>query len=152
MSSVKVILTDDVASLGFAGDVVNVKPGYARNFLLPQKKAMMADPKNLKVMEHARFLAQHKMKKIKSEAEAVAAKMAEVSLNIAHKVGEEGKLFGSVTSIEIEKALRGEGFEVDKRNILLEKPIKELGEFAVPVKLHPEVTQDVKVAVVAEEA
>lgn len=152
MSGMKVILTEDVSSLGFAGDIVNVKGGYARNYLIPRNKALVADPRNVKAMEHAKFLAEHKLKKVKAGVEALAEKLADVTVTIAHKVGEEGKLFGSVTSMEIEKDLKEQGFEIDRRNILLDKPIKELGEFKVPVKLHPEITQEIKIEVVKEEA
>jgi len=150
MSSMRVILTEDVPSLGYAGEIVNVKSGFGRNFLFPRNKAMMADSKNVKAMEHAMFIAEHKAKKIQGEFQGLAEKMSAEKLTLAHKVGEEGKLFGSVTSLEIERALNAKGFEVDHRKIVLDKPIKELGEFTVPVKLHKDVSANVKIEVVAE--
>ena len=152
MSSMSLILTEDVSSLGLAGDIVNVKAGYGRNYLLPQKKAMLADSKNVKALEHAKFLAEHKVKKMKAEFEGLAEKLSAVTVTLSHKVGEGDKLFGSVTTMEIERALKEKGFEIDRKKILLEKPIKELGEFSVPVKLHPEITTALKIEVVKEEA
>lgn len=148
MSSMRLILTEDVQSLGYAGDIVNVKGGYGRNYLLPRNKAMIADNKNVKAMEHAKFLAEHKLKKIKAALQEIADKISGEKVTISHKVGEEGKLFGSVTSIEIEKELKEKGFDIDRRKILLEKPIKELGEFSVPIKLHQDITPELKVEVV----
>ena len=150
MSSMKVILTEDVQSLGYAGEIVNVKGGYGRNYLLPRNKAMVADSKNVKAMEHAKFIAEHRVKKITGEFQGLADKMAAEKITLAHKVGEEGKLFGAVTALEIAKALSEKGFEIDHRKIGLEKPIKALGEFTVSVKLHKDVSADVKVEVVAE--
>lgn len=151
MSSMRLVLTEEVASLGNVGDIVNVKAGYGRNYLLPQKKAMLADSKNVKAMEHAKLMADHKVRKMKVEFESIAEKMAKLTITLSHKVGEGDKLFGSVTSMEIEKALKEHGFEIDRKKILLEKPIKVLGKFTVPVKLHPEITSDLKIEVVREE-
>lgn len=150
MSSMRVILTEDVPSLGYAGEIVNVKNGFGRNFLLPRNKAMMADSKNVKAMEHAKFIAEHKVKKIQGEFQGLADKISAEKLTLTHKVGEEGKLFGSVTSLEIAKALNEKGFEIDHRKIVLDKPVKELGEFTVPVKLHKDISANVKIEVVAE--
>lgn len=150
MGNMKLILTEDVQHLGFAGDIVNVRGGYARNFLIPQKKAMLADPRNVKALEHSKLLAEHKVKKIKKGAEEIAEKLRGITITIARKVGEDEKLFGSVTSIDVENFLKAEGFEIDKRQIHLEKPLKKLGEYIVPVRLHKEVTADVKLMVVKE--
>lgn len=149
-SSMNVILKADVSKLGVVGDVVRVKGGYARNFLIPQGKALLADSRNVKVVEHAKFLAQHAVEKVRKAAEEVSDKLKEVSLSITLKVGEDDKVFGSVTSIDIENALKAEGFEMDRRKIQLEKPIKELGDFEIPVKLHKDVTVNVKLQVIKE--
>ena len=148
MNTMRLILTEDVPSLGNAGEIVNVKNGFGRNFLLPQNKALIADTKSVKALEHAKFLADHKLKKLKGEVQVLAEKLSALTITLAHKVGEGDKLFGSVTTIEIEKSLKEKGFTIDRKKILLDKPIKELGEFKVPVKLHPEVTTDLKVEVV----
>ena len=113
-------------------------------------KALMADSKNVKAMEHAQFIAEHKVKKITGEFQGLADKMSAEKITLAHKVGEEGKLFGAVTALEIAKALSEKGFEIDHRKIGLEKPIKALGEFTVPVKLHKDISANVKIEVVAE--
>jgi len=115
-----------------------------------RNKAMLADSKNVKALEHAKFIAEHKLKKIRGEFQGLADKVAAEKITLAHKVGEEGKLFGAVTALEIAKALNAKGFEIDHRKIGLEKPIKELGEFTVPVKLHKDISADLKIEVVAE--
>ena len=144
----KVILKEDVASLGSMGDVVEVAPGYARNFLIPKKKAFEATAKNLKAIEHQKKLLTDQTKREMKEAEALAVRINEISITIPVQVGEEEKLFGSVTNKDIGEALAKEGVEVDKHIILLEKPIKELGIFTVPVKLHSEVTANLRVWIV----
>ena len=149
-SSMRVVLTEDVPSLGYTGEIVNVKGGFARNYLLPRNKAMLADSKNVKAMEHAKFIAEHKVKKLRDEFQELADKISAEKVTLTHKVGEEGKLFGSVTNLEIAKALNEKGFEIDHRKIGLEKPIKALGEFTVSVKLHKDVSADLKIEVVAE--
>ena len=150
MSSLKVVLTADVPSLGYAGDVVNVKGGYARNFLLPRNMCLVADPRNLKSLEHGKRVAEQQLKKIRKGAEDVAERLRQTAVTIARKVGEDEKLFGSVTSMDVEHALKAEGFDVDRRRIHIDKPLKSLGEFIVPVKVHKDVTADVQVKVVAE--
>jgi large subunit ribosomal protein L9 len=144
----KVILKEDVATLGHMGDVVEVAPGYARNFLIPRNKAFEATAKNLKTVEHQKKLLADETKRRTKEAETLATKINEASVTISVQVGEEEKLFGSVTNKDIGEALAKEGIEVDKHVILLEKPIKELGIFTVPVKLHSEVTANLKVWIV----
>ncbi len=144
----KVILKEDVANLGRMGDVLEVASGYARNFLIPKKKAFEATAKNLKAIEHQKKLLADQMKREKKEAEALAIRINESSITIPVQVGEEEKLFGSVTNKDIGEALAKEGIEVDKHKILLEKPIKELGIFTVPIKLHSEVTANLKVWIV----
>lgn len=144
----KVILAADVDRLGQMGDLIDVANGYARNFLLPKKLAAMATVKNVKILEHEKRLIADQIRKQKHSAEDTAKKIGELSLTIGAKVGEEGKLFGSIASKEIVDALAKEGVEIDKRKILLEKPIKEMGSYQVPVKIHHDVTAQVKVEVV----
>ncbi len=144
----QVILQEDVAELGRAGDVVNVKEGFGRNFLLPRKKAVLADPKNLKQLEHQKRVVAAKHQKIKCMAEELSLKLKTVSLTISRESGEEDKLFGSVTVKDIADALRAEGVMVDRHNITIAEPIKQLGVFDIPVKLHAEVVGQVKVWVV----
>ena len=150
MSSMNVILKTDVSNLGVTGDIVKVKGGYARNFLLPQGKALLADSRNIKVVEHAKFLAQHAVEKMRKAAEELAEKLKPLSLTIVQKVGEDERLFGSVTSMDVEHALNAEGFTIDRRAIHLEKPLKQLGVYEIPVKLHRDVTVNVKLQVISE--
>jgi large subunit ribosomal protein L9 len=146
----QVILQEDVASLGKAGEVVNVRDGYGRNYLLPKGLAVVAEPKNLKMLEHQKRVVAAKEGKRKSSAEDLASKLGSLSLTISREAGEAEKLFGSVTTKDIAEALRKEGYNIDRRDITLDEPIKQLGIFDVPVKLHPEVTGTVKVWVVAK--
>lgn len=148
----KVILLEDVVNLGKTGDMVNVKEGYARNFLLPRKLVIVATPKNLKAFEHQKRLVQSKIKKNKSDAQKLAEKLESISLTIPQKVGEEDKLFGSVTAITIAEFLKQqEGIELDKRKIELAEPIKRLGIYTIPIKVHPDVTANLRVWVVKGE-
>jgi large subunit ribosomal protein L9 len=146
----QVILLEDVPSLGKAGDQVKVSDGYGRNYLVPQKKAILATEKSLKALEHQKRLVQQRMGKTKKDAERMAQQIETLSCTFAKAVGESGKLFGSVTSMEIESYLKENGITVDRKKILLEEPLKNLGMFTVPVKLHPEVTAQLKVWVVQE--
>lgn len=148
----KVILREDVDKLGRMGDLVNVADGYARNFLLPRNMAALATTKNIKSLEHEKRVIADRIKKEKMAAEEEAKKIGAISVSISVQVGEEGKLFGSVTSKDIADAIVAQGFEIDKRKIQLEKPIKETGTFMVPVKVHHDVTAQVKVEVVKAEA
>jgi large subunit ribosomal protein L9 len=146
----KVILLENVPSLGKAGDLVKVSDGYGRNYLIPQKKAILATEKSLKVIEHQKRLVQQQMEKVKKNAEKLGRKIETLSCTFAKTVGESGKLFGSVTSMDVENYLKENGIEVDRKKIALEEPIKNLGMFTVPIKLHPEVTTHLKVWVVQE--
>ncbi|HEX3275464.1 MAG TPA: 50S ribosomal protein L9 [Gemmatimonadales bacterium] len=145
-----VILREDVRSLGKAGEMVRVKPGYARNYLLPQGLAFEATEGNKK-----RIAAETRARGVRSqaeraEAEQVAARLGAVELTLTGKAGEEGKLFGSVTAQDIAEALAAKGHQVDRRRIELEHPIKTLGHHTVSIRVHPEVHAEVRVAVVAE--
>jgi large subunit ribosomal protein L9 len=144
----QVILQEDVHKVGKAGDVVQVRDGYGRNFLLPQKKAVLANPKNLRQLEHQKRVVMAKQQKIRRKAEDLAAKLRDISLTISREVGEEDRLFGSVTTKDISDALRNEGYIIDRHDIRLEEPIKQLGIFDIPIKLHPEVTGEIKLWVV----
>ncbi|MGE5313343.1 MAG: 50S ribosomal protein L9 [Acidobacteriota bacterium] len=146
----KVILRQNYEGLGNIGDVVTVKDGYARNFLVPRKIAYRAAAGSLKALEEEKKQNERKEVKLVKEAEALASKLGNVSLTISMKVGEDEKLFGSVTSQMIAEALAAQNFTVDKRDITLEEPIKALGIFEVPVKLHTKVSAKVKVWVVRE--
>jgi large subunit ribosomal protein L9 len=146
----KIILREDVEHLGTAGEVVNVRNGYARNFLMPRNFAVPATSNNIKAFEHVKRSMDAKRAKRHKEAEAMKAKLERVSCSIAKKVGEQDKLFGSVTSQDIEKAFAAEGFAIDKKDILLAEPIKALGVYAVPVRVFDEVVANCKVWVVRE--
>lgn len=146
----QVILLENITSLGKAGDLVKVSDGYGRNYLIPQKKAILATEKSLKVIEHQKRQVQQRMEKTKKDLEKMAKQIENLSCTFAKTVGESGKLFGSVTSMDIENYLKENGIEVDRKKITLEEPIKNLGMFTVPIKLHPEVTAHLKVWVVQE--
>jgi large subunit ribosomal protein L9 len=146
----KVILTEDVAHRGAAGDMLKVKDGYARNFLIPNGMAIVATTENVKQLEHQKRQVQAKLNKLKKESEGVARKIEAISCTIARAAGEEDKLFGSVTSADIYTSLKNEGIDVDKKKILLDEPIKSLGIFTVPIKIHSDVTANLKVWVVKE--
>jgi large subunit ribosomal protein L9 len=148
--NVQIILNEDVANLGRTGDVVKVRPGYARNFLFPRKLAIEASTKSLRAFEHNKRLAMGKREAQKTEATDLKRKLDGLTISIGAHAGEEGKLFGSVTTIDIERALREKGFSVERRKIHLAEPIKQLGEFTVPVRLQPEVEASLKVEVKAE--
>ena len=146
----EVILRDHVDNLGKRGEVVKVADGYARNFLLPRKLALVATPGNLKQVERERVKLDAKELEEKTAAEAVAARMSSVEVVIARRVGETEALYGSVTSADIAEALLKRGFDIDKRRVGLREPIKKISDVTVPVKLHPEVVVQVPVRVVAE--
>jgi large subunit ribosomal protein L9 len=148
----EVILKEDVNKLGQRGDVVKVADGYGRNFLLPKKLAMEATAANKVVIEQMKQSAVRRSAKEKSEAELLVTQLNQVELVFERKVGENEHLFGSVTASEIAHALEGKGFTIDRRKLQLEEPLRQLGEFHVPIKLHREVTAHVKVTVKAEDA
>jgi len=144
----QVILQQDIPNVGKAGDVVTVREGYARNYLLPKKLAEVADPGNLKQLEHHKRVVATKISKMKKSAEELAVKLSQLSVTISRESGEGDKLFGSVTNKDLAEALRAEGFTVDRHDIRLEDTIKTLGIFDIPVRLHPEVVGTFKVWVV----
>jgi len=145
----KVILQENIDTLGQIGDIVKVAPGYARNYLLPKGLAIEATEKNAKALEHAKRQLAYKKNKALEAAKLVATKLEAVTVALAHQAGEEGKLFGSVTTMEIAAFLKEQGLEIDRKKMVLVDPIKQLGDYTVPVKIHPEVTANLKVQVTA---
>jgi len=145
----EVILKEDIATLGKIGEVVRVRDGYARNYLLPRGLVLEANKRNLKTFEHQKKIVADQKQKITRHAMAVGDQLSGVSLVIPMKVGEEGKLFGSVTTLQIEKALKAKGLNVDRRKIHLEAPIKLAGNHEVAIRLSADLTVPLKVSVVA---
>jgi large subunit ribosomal protein L9 len=146
----KLILREDVENLGKGGELVEVKPGYGRNYLLPRGLAVAANPRNIREIEHQKQVAAAKAAKMRASAEALAKRLADTPVSLKRKVGEQDKLYGSVTAMDIAEALGQRGLSIDRRSIDLAEPIKTVGEFEVPVKLHHEVAGKVKVKVEAE--
>jgi len=149
VAQVKLILTEDVPSLGEAGDVVNVKPGFARNFLLPQGKAVPATDAKVKEIEHHKRVIAERVARERKQLEGERERLERVELEIAANAGEEGKLFGSVTSAQVAELLEARGFSIDRRKIQLDEPIKELGDHVVAVRLHRDVVARVRIKVSA---
>ncbi len=147
----KVILKDDVESLGKRGDTIKVTDGYARNYLIPKGLAMEATSISAKAIEHERKLIAKRAEKEKKNAEALLASFAGVSISIARKTADQEKLFGSVTAKDIEKALEDKGLKVDRKQVVLDEPIKQLGEFPVKIKLYPGIVAEIAVKVVEEQ-
>lgn len=145
----KVILNENIETLGHIGDIVKVAPGYARNFLLPKKLAILATDKNAKALDHTKRQMAYKKNKALEAAKNMVAKLEALSIVISHKAGEEGKLFGAVTNIEIAAFLKDNGFDIDRKSIILADTIKHIGEFSASVKIHPEVTATLKITVAA---
>ena len=150
MAHTNVLLREDVDDLGARGEIVRVKAGYARNYLLPRKLAVQATASNVKQIEQERAALLKKEAKERASAEGQADQLRKLTLSFERKVGEHGILYGSVTSMDIAEALKERGYEVDRRRITLREAIKETGEFNVPVRLHREVTVEIPVTVTAE--
>jgi len=145
----KVILTENVDGLGNIGELVKVKPGFARNYLLPRQFAVEANPRNVKEFEHQKRQAQRKLEKRTQEAELIKKKIESISCVVSHRASEDGKLFGSVTNMELAEKMAAAGVEIDRKKIVLAEPIKSLGEHDVPVKLDAGVVATLKVVVEA---
>jgi large subunit ribosomal protein L9 len=143
----KVILQENIETLGSIGDIVKVAPGYARNYLIPKGFAVEATVRNAKALEHAKRQMEYKKNKVREQARNLADKIEALKLNLIHQAGEGDKLFGSVTNIELADNLSKQGLAIDRKKIMLPEPIKSLGEYDVPIKLHPEVTATLKVVV-----
>jgi large subunit ribosomal protein L9 len=148
---VDVILRADVENLGSAGEVVHVRPGFARNYLIPQGLALEATEGNRRMFEEERRQSGRTVEREKAHAEDMASELEGVSLTFTMRAGEEGRLFGSVTNADISEALEKDGLQVDRRDIVLEEPIKELGVYRVPIRLHADVEPVIRVWVVAQE-
>ena len=147
----KLLLKEDVDGLGFCGDEVEVKDGYGRNFLIPKGKALLATPNNLKAFNHQKRVVQGKLAKIVASAKVIANEVEKVTCLIKKKVGDTGKMFGSVTAQEIADLLKAQGVDVDRRKIQIAEPIKKAGEYKIPVKLHSTVMADIKLIVEGEQ-
>ena len=146
----EIILTKDIAGLGFKYDTVAVKPGYGRNYLIPQGVAIIANTSNKKMIAENVKQAAHKAEKLKTEAEELAAKISNVVLDVKAKIGDSGKIFGAVTTLQLSDALKAKGVEVDRRKIAIVGSVKEAGEFTANVDLHKEVKVELKFTVSAE--
>ncbi|MBW2142866.1 MAG: 50S ribosomal protein L9 [Deltaproteobacteria bacterium] len=146
----EVILRQDLDELGLEGDIVNVAKGYARNYLMPKGLVLEASPENINSLELQRKKIEVRRLNAKENAEKVKQQIEEMEITFKHKAGEEGKLYGSVTSMDIASHLESKGIIIDRKKIVLEKPIKELGEFEAKVKIYPEVTGEIKVKIVPE--
>ena len=147
----KIILRQDMDDLGLEGDIIEVADGYARNYLIPKEIAFKATTQNVKLMETQKRKIEIRRLKAKEDAERMKEALAGISVTISQKAGEEDKLYGSVTSMDIAGHLEKQGITIDRRKIALDKPIKSLGEFDVPIKIYPEVTGSIKVVVILEE-
>jgi large subunit ribosomal protein L9 len=150
MAHTKVLLREDVDDLGARGEIVRVRAGYARNYLLPRNLAVEATAGNVKGIESERAALLKKEAKERASAEAQSEQMSSLNLEFKRKAGEQGALYGSVTSMDVAEALRERGYEIDRHRIHLREPLKRLGEYTVPVRLHREVTIDLKVRVAPE--
>lgn len=146
----EVILKEDIPNLGKIGEVVRVRDGFARNYLLPRGLVVVANKKNLKSFEHQKRVVTDQKQKVLRQAQSLSDQLASVSLVIPVRTGEEDRLFGSVTNIQIEKALQAKGFKIDRRKIDLDEPIRSLGEFEVPIRLTADLTVPLKVSVISE--
>ena len=148
----KVILREDIASVGRSGQLIEVREGFGRNYLLPQKLAVLANERNIKQLEHEQKVIGAKQAKLKAAAGDIAAQLDKLSVKITRKVGDQDKLFGSVTALDIADALIAKGVKIDRRQIHLAEPIKTVGNFEVEVRLHHEVVGKLKVEVAGEKA
>lgn len=146
----KIILKEDIANLGYKDDVVEVKSGYGRNYLIPYGKAVIASPSALKQLAENQRQRAHKLEKIKADAEALATSLADVKLTIGAKTSSTGTIFGSVNAIQISEALQKAGFEIDRKIIVIKNPVKEVGEYTATLNLHKEITVEVPFEVVSE--
>jgi large subunit ribosomal protein L9 len=148
----EVILKEDILNLGKIGEVLRVRDGFARNYLLPRGLVLVANKKNIKTFEHQKKIVADQKQKIMRNAQAIGDELVGVSLTIPMRAGEEGRLFGSVTNMQIEKALKAKGLKVERRKIHLDEPIKTLGDYEIPIRLSADVTVPLKLSVVAEES
>ena len=145
----EIILREDIKGLGYKNDLIAVKGGYGRNYLIPQGLAIIASPSNKKMIQENIRQASHKAEKVKKDAEDIAAKLQGVVLEIPAKAGESGKIFGAVTTLQLADALKEKGFDIDRRRISLNQEVKALGEYTAEIDLHKEVKQNISIQVVA---
>lgn len=148
--AMEIILQEEVANLGQIGDIVKVRDGYARNYLLPRGLAVEANRRNVRVLEHHKRLVAGKKERVQRQAQTLVEQLSALSLTIPAKAGEEGRLFGSVTNIDLEAALKEKGLSLDRRKILLDEPIKQLGSYEVPVNLGGAMRANIKVEITAD--
>jgi len=146
----EVILKQDVAGLGYKNDIVKVRPGYGNNYLIPNGIALLANESNKRMINENIRQAAHKAAKVKQDAEALASKMGDLTVEIKTKAGESGKIFGAVTALQIADALKAKGFDIDRKKVVLKESPKQLGSYTVTIDLHKEVKHEVKVNVVGE--
>ena len=146
----EVILKEDIAGLGYKHDIVTVKPGYGRNFLIPHGYAIVASESNKKMMAENARQAEHKAEKIRQDAEALATSIGDTVLELGAKAGESGKIFGAITTLQIADALKSKGFQIDKKQITFKTAVKQVGDYEVELDLHREVKHPVKIKVIAE--
>jgi large subunit ribosomal protein L9 len=144
----EIILKEDIKGLGYKSDIVTVRPGYGRNYLIPRGLAVMATEANKKIITENVKQAAHKAEKIKKDAEAVAEKIGSLVLEIKAKVGESGKIFGAITALQISDGLKAKGFEVDRKKISFKSEVKEVGEYIAVLDLHKEIKKEVKFVVI----
>jgi len=146
----EIILRQDIAGLGYKNDTVKVKPGYGRNYLIPQGYAIIANETNKKIVAENLKQAAHKAEKLKTDAQAIATKIEGTSLQIPAKIGDSGKIFGAITTLQISDALKAKGIDIDRKKISIKEDVKEAGDFVAKVDIHKEVKTEVKFSVVAE--
>ena len=146
----EIILKEDIQNLGYKDDIVTVKDGYGRNYLIPQKKAVLATPSAKKVLAENLKQRKHKLEKIRKSAEEIAEKLKDVSLTIGAKTSSTGTIFGSVNNVQIAEALEKAGFVIDRKVIAIKEPIKEVGNYKVTLKLHKEISVEIPVEVISE--
>jgi len=146
----EVILKQDVQGLGYKNDLVKVRPGYGRNYLIPNGMALMATESNKKMLSEITRQVAHKAAKVKQDAEALAQKIGELTIEIGTKAGDSGKIFGAITGVQVAEALKAKGFEVDRKRVIFKSQPKELGEYKVTLDLHKEVKHEITVKVIAE--
>jgi len=146
----EIILKEDIATLGYKDDIVSVKNGYGRNYLIPQGKAIIASVSAKKILAENLKQRAHKLSQIKKDAEELAKKLSGITLTIGAKVSSTGKIFGSVSTIQVAEALEKDGFEIDRKTIFIKEPVKEIGDYVATVKLHREVSIEIPFTVIAE--
>ncbi|QNL20819.1 50S ribosomal protein L9 [Hyphobacterium sp. CCMP332] len=147
----EIILKEDIQGLGYKNDLIDVKPGYGRNFLIPQGKAIIASESNKKVLEENLKQAAHKIEKVRKEAEALSDKIGDDVVTLKAKVGEKGKIFGAITTLQVADALKEKGIDIDRKKIQFNEDIKFVGDYTAVIDLHKEIKHNLKISVIAED-